>query len=162
MINKGIQKRIEEIKWMENCGKNVCLNINIKYTQVDNLEEAYKKLKMVEWENTTLEARNELTSFLYIHDEDKYAQWNDIALEIRDYLKNNVVTKLEKKQKELGLGDIFTQTVRWDIQSAMMEYEYRESKHNLTFFDNLLAVYEAGHLPCGWVGKYPNGALLIY
>ena len=24
------------------------------------------------------------------------------------------------------------------------------------------AIYEAGHLPCGWLGKYPGGKFKIY
>jgi hypothetical protein len=43
-----------------------------------------------------------------------------------------------------------------------MENAYLGSGHSCFFFLELLTVYEAGHFPCGWVGDWPRGKLVVY
>lgn len=53
-----------------------------------------------------------------------------------------------------------------DLNLAALEITYRRKFPKAPiFFGRLLEVYEAGHLPCGWVGDlddWPNGELLVH
>jgi hypothetical protein len=57
-------------------------------------------------------------------------------------------------------------TVLLDINLAAVEVAYRRRFPKAPiFFEHLLQVYEAGHLPCGWDGDlddWPNGELIVY
>ena len=53
-------------------------------------------------------------------------------------------------------------SVQWDVLGALMENSYINCDHKSFFFLELLMVYEAGHFPCGWQGKWPEGKLVIY
>jgi hypothetical protein len=55
-----------------------------------------------------------------------------------------------------------TDHVQWDILAALMEHAYLGSGHRCFFFLELLSVYEAGHFPCGWIGPWPQGKLVVY
>ncbi|HKD26343.1 MAG TPA: hypothetical protein VKC66_10620 [Xanthobacteraceae bacterium] len=50
----------------------------------------------------------------------------------------------------------------WDVLGALMENSYLSSRHQAYFFLELLWVYEAGHFPCGWLGDWPDGKLVVY
>jgi hypothetical protein len=69
---------------------------------------------------------------------------------------------LQPRQRLHLLGGAFVQSVQLDIQGALMENTYLSSGHRSFFFSELLWVYEAGHLPCGWRGEWPAGSLLVY
>jgi hypothetical protein len=43
-----------------------------------------------------------------------------------------------------------------------MENAYLDCNHNSFFFLELLTVYEAGHLPCGRRGRWPEGKLVVF
>ena len=76
-----------------------------------------------------------------------------------DLLSENV---WEPYQRCHDLGIAVVHSTRWDVLSALMENAYLESGHRCFFFLELLSVYEAGHFPCGWLGEWPEGKLIVY
>jgi len=44
---------------------------------------------------------------------------------------------------------------------ALMGNSYLDTHHPAHFFLELLWVYEAGHFPCGWLGDWPSGKLIV-
>jgi hypothetical protein len=112
--------------------------------------------------NATLEARNLLTEYLFLHHRAEYNAWNTLAISAREFIQENVVPRNENVFADSLPKDCLG-SVQWDIHSAIMEDTYAFLNHPFVFFSQLLQIYEAGHLPCGWVdGKYPKGVLLIY
>jgi len=65
-------------------------------------------------------------------------------------------------QEEHSLDVAVVYSAEWNILAALMENSYLESGHQCFFFLELLWVYEAGHFPCGWRGKWPQGKLVVY
>jgi hypothetical protein len=65
-------------------------------------------------------------------------------------------------QQRLNLPKDFVDSVSWDILGAAMEDQYLPEGHSSFFFLELLLIYEAGRVPCGWRGTWPTGTLLAY
>jgi hypothetical protein len=155
--------KVRAIAWFAHCGEARDFDLTMPIERVKTWPQAIKALKTRAWENATLEARNQLTAFLSQHHCERSRQWNKIT----ENLKREVVIPLtealwEPFRQSHGLDIVLVHSVQWDILAALMESAYLDCKHTCFFFHELLTVYEAGHLPCGWVGKWPNGNLLIF
>jgi hypothetical protein len=60
-----------------------------------------------------------------------------------------------------GLDKVFVDSVLWDLLGAIMEFYYGQCKNRPEFFLDLLKIYESGNFPCGWIGEWPNGKLIV-
>jgi hypothetical protein len=69
---------------------------------------------------------------------------------------------LEPFREANALDVKFVHSVRWNVLAALMENAYIDCDHGAFFFHELLTVYQAGHLPCGWIGAWPEGKLVVY
>lgn len=163
-INKQIFERINNIKWFVNCGTSITEgNINRNVVQVNSWEQAQIWYSDVNWENTTLEARNTLTEFLHNRFPNKYLEWNSTVRDAKDYVETTLSTKLQTYREQNNIDNVFVDCVKWDILNAIVEFAYSDCKKIPIFFLDLLLVYENGKFPCGWNGEYPNnGELVVY
>jgi len=77
-----------------------------------------------------------------------------------------VRAKVEAALKGAGLPAEMLQDILTDINRAAIEIAYRERfPKSPKFFENLLRLYEAGRLPCGWKGdirQWPEGNLKAF
>ena len=153
-------ERIESIKWFTSCGEQVGDSaFRLKY--VNSWDEAKKYYSSIEWENTQLEAQNELTVFLHRTQKDKYQDWNEIVREAKKYIEGPFIEKMRNEKTRFNLDEDFINNVKWDILAAIMEHVYLEYRGSV-FYLHLLEIYESGHLPCGWNGEWPEGELMIF
>lgn len=159
-LMQTIHERISKINWFENCGNEV-KSINLNYDKVKDWKEAEKKCNSSLWRNVQMEERNNLTTALHKDWRDKYRDWNKITDQAKELLKSDVTLSVSKYLNSKDLNITVLQSVEWDILAAMMEHVYSPYVKP-GFYTMLLKVYEEGHFPCGWKGKYPNGGLLIY
>jgi hypothetical protein len=155
--------RILAIDWFANCGKPAEFDLTMNFERVKSWPKAMQECKSRAWGYAKLEARNQLTVALHHLDKEKYRSWNTLT----DEFKNEIVLPSTEKiwkpfQERHGLKIDFVHTVQWSILAAMMENAYMPCKHGSFFFLELLAVYEAGHFPCGWRGHWPNGELVVF
>lgn len=155
-----IYQRIVKINWFSNCGQEMN-DIGINYEQVKDWETAVKKCKSTLWENVQIEARNILTVALHDNWPDKDRLWNEITDQAKELLNLGVTPAITEFVNRRQLDIAVLHSVRWDILAAMMEHAYSPYVKP-GFYTELLKVYEAGHFPCGWKGKWPDGNLLIY
>lgn len=155
-----IYDRILNINWLNNCGGDI-INIDINYEQVKSWKEAVEKCKSSTWNNTQLEAGNALTISLHKDWRDKYRMWNSIVDQAKKLLNVEIIPIISKQLNNNTLDTAVQQSIEWDMISAMMEHVYSPYVKP-GFYTMLLKVYEEGHFPCGWKGKYPDGKLLIY
>ncbi|MFD0588391.1 hypothetical protein ACFQZE_10295 [Paenibacillus sp. GCM10027627] len=160
-INKPTLERIEKIPWFVNCGKPLDIQINLPVKYVGSWVEAKKKYNLLIWENTSLEARNELTDYLQEKAYKQFDCWNDLMKEIRPFIEIHVEPHLQEPKERFNLDKGFIDNVKWDIANAIMEDTYSRF-YKKKFFLDLLSIYEAGSFPCGWEGKWPKGTLLVY
>jgi hypothetical protein len=158
-----LESRIKSIKWFENVGKPFDFDFTMKINPVNSWDEALELCKDLVWENTTLEAQNQLTLWLHLNAKDKYQEWNNIAIEHKNNTLNSLVEKkITPFQKEQNLDITFVHCVSWDIVGALMENSYLKVGHKAYFFLELLLIYEAGHFPCGWKGEFSDGQLFVF
>lgn len=151
------------IQWFAHCGEPRDFDLTMPIERVKTWPQATKALKSRARERATLEASNQLSAFLSQHHRERYQEWNKITQK----LKREVVIPLKdevwepfRQSHELDVE--FIHSVSWNILAALMEDAYMDCKHRCFFFHELLIVYEAGHLPCGWIGEWPNGSLVVY
>ena len=155
--------RVRRIDWFARLGAPLAVDLTMSVERVGSWVEAIEGCRDVGWENAQLEARNQLTLWLHRHDRDSYQRWNELVVKS----KEEVITHLTEStllpyQWRHGLEGAFVHSVQWDVLGALMENTYLSSGHRAFFFSELLWVYEAGHLPCGWRGEWPRGSLLVY
>jgi hypothetical protein len=155
--------RIKTIRWFSKCGESLALDLTMETDRVRSWTTAMQACQSATWENVELEAQNQLTMWLHRNDPEHYEAWNDIV----DVHKTEVITPLVREklapfQFERGLDSVFVNAISWDVLGALMENSYLSSRHRAYFFLELLWVYEAGHFPCGWLGDWPDGKLVVY
>ena len=163
IISNEIQDRIKKIDFFSNCGKmlKIKTSYNIKY--VKSWKESKTFYSDQNWENTTLEAGNELTSFLSKGHPDQYNQkWNEMVRLAKATVINDILPKIEEYAKINSLDKGFINCVKWDILGAVLEDIYKEYKKEPIMFLKLLEIYESGNFPCGWIGTWPEGSLVVY
>ena len=155
--------RLRAIDWFVNCGTPVSLDLTTPFRQVSSWDEAIECCTSVEWENSQLEAQNQLTLWMHLHDRERYQGWNESVSEHKkttlDPLIKQVIAPL--LAKSVSEPATVIPSVQWDILGALMENSSLGSGHAAFFFLELLTVYEAGHFPCGWRGSWPQGELLV-
>ena len=157
-----LEARLEAIAWFAHLGDRSDVDVSIPFRFANSWDEAVASCSSLEWENTELAAQNQLTLWLHNNHRAKYQEWNPFVIAH----KNNTIApliecKIQPIEKQLAT-DVLTPSVQWDILGALMENTYLDLSHTSTFFLELLAVYESGHLPCGWSGEWPAGELVVY
>lgn len=162
-INKEFIERLYNIPWFHNCDEDI-KDLGIK---VSSKEEAIKRNSSTKWANTVMGFQGDLTVKLskrqLSHDGDEYKLWNGLANEC----KSIYTPKLDEIwAAKLELADLNTKEiinmVRFCVLAIIMSDAYRNIVPVDTFFENLLKIYESGHLPCGWSGKKDKGTFYVY
>jgi hypothetical protein len=164
MIDPEILKRLEAIDWCAHCGESADFRLMADIQYIHTWADAQRGYEDALWEYTTLEAQNTLTEHLHSKHPNRYRnEWNAIAATAREWFVVNIDPKLRSIMVQQGLTDLFIGDIRWNVLGTIMEYSFLDCKPPVRFFRDLLTVYEAGHLPCGWAGgEWPTGWLLVY
>ncbi|KQO01110.1 hypothetical protein [Paenibacillus sp. Leaf72] len=159
-VKEFYDEQIAEIAWFSKCGEGADFTLHYEYSCLNNWREAEKSLNS-RWDNFKLEIRNGLTVALHKEHLDAYRQWNSITIEAKKLLKNGVLNDISLYAKNNHLNESVYESVEWDLLAAMMEHAY-SPYIKPGFYTQLLKVYQSGHIPCGWKGKWPEGQLLVF
>jgi hypothetical protein len=158
-----VAARVRSINWFANCGNHLALDLTMEAERVKSWEQAIESCKELVWENVELEAQNQLTLWLHLHDRASFQKWNEIVDAHKDAIVNAMTERvLVPFQAKHKLDIACVHCVQWVILGALMENSYLKSGHAAFFFLELLTIYEAGHFPCGWHGDWPKGKLVVY
>ena len=111
-----------------------------------------------EWEDFRLERRNDLTALVAVRLQQRGSEWNKCARAFREFFDSHISTTITSRLAAAELPDSLMSVVRWDIISYMQELNYSDVRRP-AFFQSLWLTYQRGHLPCGWLGEYPEGSL---
>ncbi|MGG3889854.1 hypothetical protein [Metabacillus fastidiosus] len=161
IIEKELVGKIRNINWFSNCGNPIKNTVNYDIVYEDNWKKAAKRSQGAYWEEITLETRNALTEYLFIHYPDKYKKWNEYTKEAKEIVEQLVVPKVTEYIKIQQLPMEILHNVTWEILGAIMEHIYRKEIEP-QFFTELFKIYESGNFPCGWKGSWPDGRLFVY
>ena len=156
-ITDEIKKEILSINWFSQLGEM----INKDNVMIEkNLSKVNEFISSIEWENITLEERNNMMIYLYNKISLKeLKEWNIIAEEGRYFINKKiipVIPEIEGINKDCLINDI-----SWNLLHFIIEEHYKKKKIIKTnFFRELFELYRLGHLPCGW-NDYPNGKIIV-
>lgn len=137
---------LAEVDWFSRCG-----------TRSDvSREAAIHLISSPEWEDFTLERRNDITAHLATAHRNREHEWNKIAKGVSAYTNSEVFPRMIEAAAAQGFPDSVVSQVQWDVRSFIQEEIYA-SWGVPRFFNRLADIYRAGNLPCGWTGEYPDG-----
>ncbi|WP_449542498.1 hypothetical protein [Enterobacter ludwigii] len=148
--------RLTKINWFVNLGVATTLPGVI---QVQFLSLFIKGLNSDEWESATSEAGNEITGYLAKKHTNNYQYWNSLVKETKKVVENDIIPKIIFPDSEKSS---MIENLKWDLVNYLLEDAYSSLLREPFFFNGLINVYEAGHMPCGWSGTWPAGKLVIY
>ncbi len=145
-------ERLLRIDWFANIGKPAAL---AGVRQIEQ-SELGSSLAGDAWEATTLEARNAITGRLARLHLAQYQAWNELAGQAKTALQ----PLWQKLPVDLADNAVLAD-LQWILHAYLMEAAYRQALVPPLFFNSLIQIYEAGHIPCGWDGEWPKGQLVI-
>lgn len=148
--------RLNKINWFVNLGKATTLPVVL---QAQSLSLFIKSLNSDEWESATLEAVNEITGDLAIKHTEKYQYWNSLVKEAKKVVEIDIIPEIIFPESE---KISMIESLKWDLVNYLLEDAYSSLLREPFFFNGLINVYEASHMPCGWSGIWPAGKLVIY
>ncbi|AFI89110.1 hypothetical protein EXT68_19640 [Pectobacterium parmentieri] len=155
-ISDCAKKRLKDIDWFA----NVSAAYDSAFYRVVNVNDFISSITSNEWENTTLEARNEITGFLARKHTVIYQEWNKLTREASGFVDESIIPLIPKIN---GVDmDVIFVNLKWDLVGYLVEDAYKDKLRSALFFNELTFIYERGHIPCGWDGVWPNGNLVIY
>lgn len=112
-----------------------------------------------EWEDFTLERRNDLTALVAVRLQQRGSEWNKCAKAFRAFFDEHLAPTVTQRLAEAHLPTELLKVVAWDIVSYMQELNYADIRRP-SFFQSLWLSYQSGRFPCGWDGDYPEGTLV--
>ena len=159
-IKNEFAERLLNCKWLQNCGKQEDFGFEVEY--VKSKKQLKKLISSIKWENICLEAEGDFTAYLHInHKEDYNKYWNDMVSMIKSEYINTIAEDIMKVLDDFEGKDDIIIDMKANIVSLFMMHFYSEY-YNSDFYDKMLKIYLAGHIPCGWNGEYPEGRFLVY
>ena len=162
-INKDLIARLSAISWFQHCGnESIILGMRAK-----DKDDAIKHISSLKWQNVVLEHQGDVTSKLCIRcirgegDEDKL--WNGLVKEWKSEYLPSIESIWIKNLDAVGLNiKAVIDSVRFSVLDIVMADAYNSIVPMDQFFIDLLAIYESGHLPCGWWGKKDKGCFYYF
>jgi hypothetical protein len=162
-----IYPALEKFPWLSAVGSAVLPDLGFPVTYVKTAEAAMEGFRSTTWADIKTAAQGDLTGYLAKHHYEAYGtHWNKLAKQSRALVESAARAKLEVALKSSGFPTEMLQQILPDINRAAIEIAYRERfPKSPKFFENLLQLYEAGRLPCGWQGDrclWPKGNLIAF
>jgi len=116
------------------------------------------------WSNFRLERSNDWSMAVADLDEDLFERfWNPVTVALKTALRPTIDAAIKAIPKGVALPEKFSDRCHWDVLAAGQEHFFSQRLPSLApgFYLALLDVYEAGWVPTGWLGGYPDGSLLV-
>lgn len=150
--------RLEKADWFARIG----LKDTEEAVVLSSWQEAALSCSALRWEAVEMEASSLLGGRVQEIALDRYhGDWSNHVHEVKPHVRTLLRKKAEPISREQNLPKAFEGSVEWDILGACLELEYADICPPL-FFGNLAQWYLKGHFPCGWLGNFPDGKLIIY
>ena len=144
------------IQWASRAGQPTGL---AGVRQILDKDAFITSIDSIAWENTTLDARNDITGYLATQHSNDDQRWNVMAQKVGKTIDDELIPLLPPSITD---DSRVLNSVKWDVMAFLMEDIYKDKIKMPLFFKSLIGVYEAGHIPCGWDGEWPKGRLVVY
>ncbi len=136
------------------------MDFEVEY--IKSKKQLKKLIASIKWENVCLEAEGDFTAYLHKnHKEDYNKYWNDMVRKIKSEYINTIAEDIMNALGDFEGKDDIIIDMKANLVSLFMIHFYSEH-YKSDFYDKMLKIYLAGHVPCGWSGKYPEGRFQVY
>jgi len=154
------------VPWLQSCGGELSSDLTDVQRATDE-SQARMLFSSDDWADARNEAQGDLTGYLSKHHYDAYGgHWNNLVKETTKLLEGEVLDSLRSALQQRGWPNEMIRPIIVDLTRAVLECSYRTKFRKApAFFGTVLAIYKAGHLPCGWSGnlsQWPEGAIIAY
>ena len=153
---------VKQYGWFRNIGKPSQAKTTMPIRFVDSFSAAQDLCDQFDWDCIQNESNNQLTMWLHENYNDDYQNWNKFAKAnnkvLFPFIEDVIKPKLESRGLTLDIADYVCSNLR----KALIANDYLYTGHQVFFNFELLNVYRHGNIPCGWVGEWPRGYLVVY
>ena len=166
-LAQDIYPLIGRIKWLTQIDSKLQVAFDFAAEFVESREVALQAFSSELWADVKTEAQGDLTGYLSKHHYNAYGgHWNKLAKESRALVKQAASDQITRALAENQLPSSSLQPILVDVNRAALEIAYRRKFLRVPiFFEQLLQIYEAGRLPCGWSGdlsRWPTGRIIVF
>lgn len=150
-------QRLEQTDWFANCATP--WEPTDEVAPVDTWASALEICATQASDDARLEGSNELTVYLFKHNNAGLNQWNNKRAElkprVRRLIHEKLATAAARGRVPVEPGKAFHSALEWDLLALCMAREYGDVVRT-RYHDLLERWYLAGRFPCGWVGEVPD------
>ena len=148
--------------WLKKCGVPEENLFSFPIIWIQDSSEITQVITSVEWENICLGEQCNISEFLAVNHKNEYHHsWNPIVTTLKSKYLPNIIFRIESICHTNNLPSSILNDISFNLLSIFLANHYSQYYWS-NFFNMLLNIYLSGHLPCGWKGKYPNGAIVIF
>lgn len=165
-LDRSIITEIQNIPWLQGCGSDLPSELTGVQKASD---ESQAKILFTsdDWADARTEAQGDLTGYLSKYHYNTYGgYWNNLVKEATKLIEGVALEPLRTALQQRGWPEEMSKSIIVDLTRAVLEGSYRAKfRRAPAFFEAVLAIYKAGHLPCGWSGKmsqWPAGTIIAY
>jgi hypothetical protein len=157
-VRTAIQ-RLRENQWFRAVGQSTT---NSDVVRVSSWRDAERYSTSPEWELFAVEAANDLAAIGdRVHPDWPARKWNLRVEEIKKEIDPIIERRVTPLLDEQGVSKAIRACVSWDLVSYCQAVELSGEAPE-TLYLRIGGFYLAGHFPCGWIGEYPKGKLVVF
>lgn len=158
-LKNNFLEDINNCRWLSRCGKKDDFSFDVKFFDE---KDALESITSPRWEKIWKEARDDFSAYLRDNCKEVYeSEWNKHTKKYRTEFVNPLCESLKKNYPDNEKYITFINFVRSNIIFLFM-YNLFSDYYSNYFFEKMLEIYLAGHVPCGWEGSYSNGYFVVY
>jgi hypothetical protein len=159
---------IRNVDWFSSVGSLDHLGTQMAVKRANSWPEAIRIRGDPHSGDAFIEGANRLTRELSDHFRSEYRKWNAVAASVREAMGPEIIPCIERRVKvqtgAVANADeqwLLVASVKWDLVNLAMEYAYSDLVP-MAFYQEVFRVYQAGHFPCNWDQRWPNGTLCVF
>jgi hypothetical protein len=151
--------RVSEAEWFHSVGKPID---HLDILRAHSWKEAGQYYSSPSWEEFAIEAVNELKAIGYrLRPNRSVPEWNRIIAQIKRKIEPLVRNRVVQLIREQMVPEAIENCVKWDLLAYCRASEFRDEAPESLYL-KIGEWYMAGHFPCGWIGDYPKGKLVVF
>jgi hypothetical protein len=155
LFDSTLINRLDRIQWLARVSTRE--SVSAGGWRTEQLPDyADSRALMQAWYVEGNRALGDLQQFFFENAPEHNASWNKYIEEANAVIRTNVLPRSRAALQAGNYEKLHCNLVTDDVKIALIEIQFRHLG-TPRFFENLLEVYEAGHLPCGWRGNSPAG-----
>ncbi|MBA4015706.1 MAG: hypothetical protein C0483_00815 [Pirellula sp.] len=161
-----IFEKFRAVAWFSRCGNELSNALPFAVSRVFCAKAAIASARSQLWMDVGTHTQGDLTEYLAKTDYDVYGTtWNSLGDVIEKRIQNDVMPQVNDGLRRIT-ADTLSKRVQLDLSRIALQSAYAKRFRRVPdFFQQLFAIFERGHLPCGWsdnLQAWPEGQFIVY